>query len=977
MKKKLDIKKAVLLNLPYVFAFYFVNKLAAVFRLAPGNDLISKLTGGFASFGSAFANPLPSFNPMDLLIGAAAGVLLKLAVYMKAKNAKKFRHGVEYGSARWGKPEDIKPYMDDEFANNVILTQTEALTMNSRPKQPKYARNKNILVIGGSGSGKTRFFVKPNLMQMHSSYVVTDPKGTVLVECGKMLAKNGYAIKSLNTINFKKSMRYNPFAYIRSEKDILKLVNTIIVNTKGDGDKSGEDFWVKAEKLYYTALIGYIWYEAPDHEKNFTSLLELINASEAREDDENFKNPVDIMFDELESREPDHFAVKQYKKYKLAAGVVCSKRLLNQAVGKSLRTHNLKPKKGAQVMRKNEKITALYERLSRDDFGKDEDQQRESNSISNQKAMLEEFAARQGFTNIVHFTDDGISGTCFDRPGFLAMMKEVEAGNVEYLCIKDMSRMGRDYLKVGQIMEILRQRGVRLIAINDGVDSARGDDDFTPFRNIMNEYYARDTSRKIRSTFQSKGKSGKHLTGTVIYGYLWNEARDQWLVDPEAAEVVKRIFAMTIEGYGPYQIASKLKEEKILIPSAYLAQHGEGVNKNKTFKDVYGWGSSTICNILEKREYLGHTINFKTRKHFKDKKSHYVPEDEWTIFENTHEPIIDQQTFDLVQKIRGNVRRYPDGWGEAAPLTGLLYCADCGGKMYVHRTNNGKRISQYTCSQYSKVPVGKLCKTQHRINEDVVLSLASEMLKAIAEYAKHDRAEFVRVVQEAQSSQQTTEVRKHRTRLATAKQRVSELEVLLCKIYEDNILGKLSDSRYATLDAQYEKEQSELTAEISVLEKAVKSYEKHEKDADRFIALIDKYENFDKLTIAMLNEFIEKILVHERDRKGSIQTTQEVEIYFNFVGRFVPPAFGEAELTPEELEEIRKREKRKDRLHQNYLKRKASGAQKRYEDKIKKRKKAEIEAKKAAIRAEDIAKGVFVPVSSLPQREPMKGVQTA
>ena len=974
---KPDVKKLILLNLPYVFAFYFADKIAAVFRLAPGTAFINRLTNGFAVFGTAFANPLPSFHPVDLLIGVLAGALLKLAVYVKGKNRKKLRQGEEYGSARWGKSEDIKPYMDPEFSNNVILTQTEFLTMNSRPKQPKYARNKNILVIGGSGSGKTRFFVKPNLMQMHSSYVVTDPKGTVLVECGKMLEKGGYVIKSLNTINFRKSMHYNPFAYIRSEKDILKLVNTIIVNTKGDGDKSGEDFWVKAEKLYYTALIGYIWYEAPDHEKNFTTLLEMINASEAREDDETFKNPVDVMFDELEARDPDHFAVKQYRKYKLAAGVVCSKRLLNQAVGKSLRTHNLKPKKGAQVMRKNEKITALYERLSRDDFGKDDDQQRESNSISNQKAMLEEFAARQGFTNIVHFTDDGISGTCFDRPGFLAMMKEVEAGNVEYLCIKDMSRMGRDYLKVGQIMEILRQRGVRLIAINDGVDSARGDDDFTPFRNIMNEYYARDTSRKIRSTFQSKGKSGKHLTGTVIYGYLWNEARDQWLVDPEAADVVKRIFAMTIDGYGPYQIASKLKEEKVLIPSAYLAQHGEGVNKNKTFKDVYGWGSSTICNILEKREYLGHTINFKTRKHFKDKKSHYVPEDEWTIFENTHEPIIDQQTFDLVQKIRGNVRRYPDGWGEAAPLTGLLYCADCGGKMYVHRTNNGKRISQYTCSQYTKVPCGTLCKTQHRINEDVVLSLVSEMLKAIAEYAKHDRAEFVRVVQEAQSSQQTAEVRKQRTRLATAKQRVSELEVLLCKIYEDNILGKLSDSRYATLDAQYEKEQSELTAEISVLEKAVKSYEKHEKDADRFIALIDKYENFDKLTIAMLNEFIEKILVHERDRKGSIQTTQEVEIYFNFVGRFVPPAFGEVELTPEELEEIRKREERKDRLHQNYLKRKASGAQKRYEDKIKGRKKAEIEAKKAAIRAEDIAKGVFVPVSSLPQREPMKGVQTA
>ena len=617
---------------------------------------------------------------------------------------------------------------------------------------------------------------------------------------------------------------------------------------------------------------------------------------------------------------------------------------------------------------RNEKITPLYERLSRDD-----ELQGESNSISNQKQMLEDFARRNGLPNPTHFTDDGISGTRFDRPGFLAMMEEVEAGRVEAIVIKDMSRLGRDYLKVGQVMEVLRQRGVRLIAINDGVDSLKGDDDFTPFRNIMNEFYARDTSRKIRSVFKSKGMSGKHLTGTVIYGYLWDEKREHWLVDEEAAEVVRRIFSLTLEGYGPYQIACKLSADRIEIPVVHLARFNEGVNRSKPVKDPYGWGSSTIVNILKKREYLGHTINFKTRKHFKDKKSHYVSEDEWTIFENTHEAIIDQQTFDLVQKIRGNVRRYPDGWGEAAPLTGLLYCADCGGKMYVHRTNNGKRISQYTCSQYSKVPVGKLCTTQHRINEDVVLSLVSEMLKAIAEYAKHDRAEFVRVVQEAQSSQQTAEVKKQRTRLATAKQRVSELEVLLCKIYEDNILGKLSDSRYATLDAQYEKEQSELTVEISDLEKAIKSYEKHEKDADRFIALIDKYENFDKLTIAMLNEFIEKILVHERDRKGSIQTTQEVEIYFNFVGRFVPPAFGEVELTPEELEEIRKREERKDRLHQNYLKRKANGKQKEYEERTKAKKKAEIEARKQAIRTEDIARGVFIPVSSLPQLGPRKG----
>ena len=891
-----------------------------------------------------------------------------IGIYYSQK--KNYRRGVEHGSAKWGDAASIcKRYRDKRYTQNLILTQNFRMGLDCY----KHKRNLNVLVVGGSGAGKSRAYAVVNIMQCNCSMVITDPKGELLRKTGGLLEREGYEVRVFDLINPETSFCYNPFAYVRDDKDVLKLINNLIRNTTPKGAQSSDPFWEKSETALLQALMLYLLHEAPPEEQNFSMIMEMLGSAQVKEDDEEYQSPLDILFERLEMRNPESIAVKQYAIYKQAAGVVCSKRLLNQAVGKSLRTHNLKPKKGAQVMRKNEKITALYERLSRDDFGKDDDQQRESNSISNQKAMLEEFAARQGFTNIVHFTDDGISGTCFDRPGFLAMMKEVEAGNVEYLCIKDMSRMGRDYLKVGQIMEILRQRGVRLIAINDGVDSARGDDDFTPFRNIMNEYYARDTSRKIRSTFQSKGKSGKHLTGTVIYGYLWNEARDQWLVDPEAAEVVKRIFAMTIEGYGPYQIASKLKEEKVLIPSAYLARHGEGVNKNKTFKDVYGWGSSTICNILEKREYLGHTINFKTRKHFKDKKSHYVPEDEWTIFENTHEAIIDQQTFDLVQKIRGNVRRYPDGWGEAAPLTGLLYCADCGGKMYVHRTNNGKRISQYTCSQYSKVPVGKLCTTQHRINEDVVLSLVSEMLKAIAEYAKHDRAEFVRVVQEAQSSQQTAEVKKQRTRLATAKQRVSELEVLLCKIYEDNILGKLSDSRYATLDAQYEKEQSELTAEISVLEKAVKSYEKHEKDADRFIALIDKYENFDKLTIAMLNEFIEKILVHERDRKGSIQTTQEVEIYFNFVGRFVPPAFGEVELTPEELEEIRKREERKDRLHQNYLKRKANGKQKEYEERTKAKKKAEIEARKQAIRTEDIARGVFIPVSSLPQLGPRKG----
>ena len=411
---KRKMKKLLILNLPYFLVGLFATNLGEAWRLAEGADSSAKILSFFHALPIALNNPFPSFHPLDLLIGILCGAGLRLAVYLKGKNAKKYRHNVEYGSARWGTAKDIEPFIAPKFEDNVILTKTERLMMSNRPKNPANARNKNVLIIGGSGSGKTRFWLKPNLLQMHSSYVVTDPKGTVLVECGRMLSKNDYRIKVLNTINFAKSMHYNPFAYIRSEKDILKLVNTIIVNTKGEGQQASEDFWVKAEKLYYTALIAYIWYEAPEEEQNFSMLIDLVDASEAREDDENFKNAVDLLFEELEQKNPNHFAVRQYKKYKLAAGVVCSKRLLNQAVRKSLRTHNLKPKKGAQVMRKNEKITALYERLSRDDFGKDDDQQRESNSISNQKAMLEEFAARQGFTNIVHFTDDGISGTCFD-----------------------------------------------------------------------------------------------------------------------------------------------------------------------------------------------------------------------------------------------------------------------------------------------------------------------------------------------------------------------------------------------------------------------------------------------------------------------------------------------------------------------------------------------------------------------------------
>ena len=319
MRLDKKLKKKLILNAPYVLFVYLFDKVAQGIRLAPGADASQKLLHLADGFGSAFASTLPSFHPIDLLIGIAGAVIMWVVVYVRGKNAKKFRKNTEYGSARWGTPEDIEPYMDPDFRNNIILTQTERLTMNSRPKDPKTARNKNVLVIGGSGSGKTRFFVKPQLMQLHSSYVVTDPKGSLLVECGRLMEHAGYKIKVFNTINFKKSMHYNPFAYIHSEKDILKLVNTLITNTKGEG-KGGDDFWLKAETLLYTALIGYIYYEAPKEEQNFATLVEFINAMEVREDDEEFQNPVDLMFEALEKKKPNHFAVRQYKKYKLAAG---------------------------------------------------------------------------------------------------------------------------------------------------------------------------------------------------------------------------------------------------------------------------------------------------------------------------------------------------------------------------------------------------------------------------------------------------------------------------------------------------------------------------------------------------------------------------------------------------------------------------------------------------------------------------------
>ncbi len=477
--------------------------------------------------------------------------------------------------------------------------------------------------------------------------------------------------------------------------------------------------------------------------------------------------------------------------------------------------------------KRQQTITALYERLSHDD-----DLQGESNSISNQKRVLEDYARQQGFTNIRHYTDDGISGTRFDRPGFQAMMEDIEDGKVAILCLKDMSRFERDYLQIGFYMEVIRKASVRLIALNDGVDTLKGEDEFTSFRNIMNEWYARDTSKKIRSAFQAKNMAGKHTASLPSYGYLKSpDNKDQWVIDPVSAPIVKRIFQLSMDGKGPYQIAQILSDEKVDIPAYHHQKLGIGLYKSREIKNPYLWRSTTIAHILENPVYLGHTCNFKTRKHFKDKRSHYVDQDEWTIIENTHEAIIDQDTFDNVQRLRSNIRRYPDGWGETHPLSGLMFCADCGSVMYIHRVNNGKRVPTFECSSYHKTPVGSLCPSPHRIYASVVMTLVKETLKEIVKFSAEDEAEFKRLVEEAVASQQDSAIKEQKSRLAVCLKRREELEVLICKIYEDNALGKLPDARYQLLDAQYAGEQATLEKEIQELNAVVEKSEKTEYSA--------------------------------------------------------------------------------------------------------------------------------------------------
>ena len=533
------------------------------------------------------------------------------------------------------------------------------------------------------------------------------------------------------------------------------------------------------------------------------------------------------------------------------------------------------------MTRQPEKDTAIYTRLSRDD-----ELQGDSNSIIHQKELISKYAADHGFRNIRFFVDDGYSGTNFQRPGFQEMLSEIEAGKIGTVIVKDMSRLGRDYLKVGFYTEIFfPQKGVRFIAVNNGIDSENQQEtDFTPFLNIMNEWFARDTSKKVRAIKRAQGMAGKHTAVHPLYGYKKDpDDPEKWVIDDEAAEIVRRIFRMTINGKGPYEIATILERERILCPSAYLAERGAGNRRNSDFADPCRWWGTTVSYILNRMEYMGHTVNFKTEKtSFRDKRRHLTPKDSWVIFENTQAPIIDEETFQTAQKLRKTGRR-PTSLGEANPLTGLLYCADCGARLYNERGDNGKGHfrDSYACSSYRKRTSD--C-TMHFIRTEVVRDLILSALRSISEYAKANREAFERLVMDTTSDRQTQQMKESRKALTDGQRRYDELDVLIQRTYEDHVAGKLTDKRFLKLSQQYEAEQEQLESELKRLAAEMETMQEQTGRVDKFMALVDRYTSFDELTTPMLNEFVEKVVVHERVSVGRYKRKQRVDVYFNFIG---------------------------------------------------------------------------------------------
>lgn len=534
-----------------------------------------------------------------------------------------------------------------------------------------------------------------------------------------------------------------------------------------------------------------------------------------------------------------------------------------------------------------QKITAGYCRLSRDD-----ELQGDSNSIINQKSLLTKYAQDNGFSNLRLYCDDGFSGTNFQRPGFQEMLKDIEAGLVGVVLTKDMSRLGRDYLRVGFYTEItFPENEVRFIAVNDGVDSAQGENDFAPFRNILNEWYAKDTGKKVRAIYRAKGNDGKHTSSHAIYGYKKDPQDGQrWIIDEEAAAVVQRIFKMTIAGQGAYQIAGTLEQEKVLCPSAYLAANGMGNLKNKAIPDPYRWWGTTVTYILSRIEYMGHTVNFKTYKRsFREKNRRTAPKEEWKIFENTHEAIIDKDTWENAQRLRRTIRRSSQSY-EANPLTGLLYCADCGSKMYNERATPDKYHNTprdtYSCSAYRKKTTR--C-TIHFIRTEIVRELVLDALRKVSGYAREHRSEFEQLIMQTTAEGRRNGLQTGRTELAAIKSRMDELDILLQKLYEDYALGRLPQKRHEKLSAQYEAEQEQLEHRYRELKAEMDAVREDGEKVNRFMELVSRYTDFTELTTPMLNEFIDKIVVHERERIDRYRYDQKIDIYFNFIGKVELP----------------------------------------------------------------------------------------
>ena len=567
------------------------------------------------------------------------------------------------------------------------------------------------------------------------------------------------------------------------------------------------------------------------------------------------------------------------------------------------------------------KITALYERLSNDDrlLG-------DSNSIVNQKAMLESYAKQNNFSNLQHYTDDGFSGGNFERPSWKRMVSDIQAGKVGTVIVKDMSRVGRDYLQTGFYTEVLfKQQGVRFIAVSNGVDSTdASSSEFAPFLNIMNEWYLRDCSRKLKAAYRTKGNSGKPTTSHPPYGYRKSpEDKNQWIVDEESARVVKRIFNLCVEGYGPGQIAKILMNDKIETPSYYWGKQGISAWQSKYDPNrPYDWTSDSVARMLERIEYLGHTVNFKTfRQDYKNNKMLHNPKEKWKIFENTHEPIIDKETWELVQKLRETPKRH-DFSDKPNPLTGLLYCADCGAKLY---NDSQKAYSQkhgykpdpmtgyygsdyYECKNYKLASVREtaLC-TSHRVNTNALIKLILETIRLVSEYAITNKAEFIEKVKAISLSQHNQNVNEQKKRLAKNEKRYTELDELIKKLYESYATGKLTEKRFELLSAGYEQEQENLANEIDKLKKCLETYKEETDNVNQFLELAKKYTDFSVLTTPMLNEFIDKIIIHAPYR-DEVDRFQQIDIYFNFIGQFELP---KVEPTPEELAEIEKQRQRR------------------------------------------------------------------